>query len=293
MLSNILYQNRKYFLLGFYIIISLTFIISKSPLININIKETASIFISPFQNIINNFYYGYKNFWNSIEEVKSIKQELLQTREELERLKGITTELDEIKKENERLKIALENKSDLEKLKFNSVYAEIVARDPSNYYSSFIINKGKKDGIRINMPVVAYQGKIKGLVGKIIETSLNYSKVLPITGVGSFVPAMIMESRYVGIIKGIGKEGDYLLLEYINREAPLNFGDTVITSGQGIIFPKGIYIGKIVGFRKIKYGQFYTEIRVKPIIDFSKLEDVYVLLKHPDEEIILFYKPEK
>lgn len=287
MLIPTLHQQRKYLLLGFYILISITFIISKSPKININIKSVALALISPVQILINNFSKAYKNFWNSIEETRILKQELIQTREELEKLKGISVEIEEIRKENAHLRSVLEN---LKELKFNAVYAEIIARDPSNYYSTFVVNKGKNAGIKINMPVIAYQGKDKALVGKVIEVSKYYSKILPITGVGSFVGAMFMESRYIGVIKGMGKTADYLLLEYISRDAPVNYGDLIVTSGQGGLFPKGINIGKVVGFTKTKYGPFYKEIRVKPLIDFSKLEDVYILLQKEADEIIMFYK---
>jgi len=261
--------------------------IAKSDKVNINIKSAAITIISPLQKVVNDISNASENFWNSIEELKKVKKELIRTREELERLKEASIEIEELKKENERLRYILENQK---KINFKTVYAEIIARDPSNYYSSFMINKGKNYGIEINMPVITYQGNQKGVVGKIIEVAPNSSKVLPITGVGSFIGAMLMDLRYAGIIKGVGKTADYLVLEYINKEAPINFGDLVVTSGQGGIFPKGLKIGRIIGFKKVKYGMFYKEIKVKPIIDFSQLEDVYVILKSPDEKIIDFFR---
>lgn len=268
-------------------LVSISFMIARSEKVNVNIKSVAIMFIAPFQHLVNNISKTTENFWNSIDELKKVKKELIQTREELEKLKEASIEIEELKKENERLRYVLENQR---KIDYQTVYAEIIGRDPSNYYSAFIINKGKKHGLKIDMPVIAYQGNQKGVVGKIIEVSHNFSKVLPITGVGSFIGAMLMNSRHTGIIKGMGKTADYLLLEYVNKEAPLDFGELVITSGQGGIFPKGLKIGKIVGFKKVKYGVFYKEINVKPIIDFSRLEDVYVILKEADAEIIDFFK---
>ena len=174
------------------------------------------------------------------------------------------------------------------KINYDTVYAEIIARDPSNYYSVFIINKGYNHDIERSMPVVTYQHGIKGVVGKVLETSKNSSKVLPITGVGSYIGAMLSTLRYTGLIQGQGPTDDYLLFNYVDKEAILNFGDLVVTSGQGGIYPRGLKIGKIVGFTKEKYGIFYKNIKVKPIINFSMLEDVYVILKQPDMEYINF-----
>ncbi|MBN1897789.1 MAG: rod shape-determining protein MreC [Spirochaetes bacterium] len=280
MFLSFLYQYRQYLVLGVYVLISVAFMIAKSDRVNVNLKSAAISLISPLQKVVNNVSEASENFWNSIEELKKVKKELVRSREELEKLKGANIEIEELKKENERLKFTLENQK---KIEFQTAYAEIIAKDPSNYYSSFIINKGKSQGIKINMPVIAYQGNQKGLVGKIIEVSAGSSKVLPVTGVGSFVGAMMADLRYTGIIKGMGKTSDHVVLEYINKDATINFGDLVVTSGQGGIFPKGIKIGIVLGFQKVKYGLFYKDIKVKPIIDFSQLEDVYVIFKQSEE----------
>ncbi len=281
------YRYKNYLLFVLYILISISFIISRSDKINVNVKAAVNNSILPLQKLVYNTSESTKNFWNSIEEVKKLKREITTVREQLERLKEASIEIEELKKENDRLRYFLENKK---KLDYNSVYAEIIGRDPSNYYSTFFINKGKSDGIIINMPVVSYQGNQKGVVGKIVEVSSHYAKVLPITGIGSYIGAMLYDTRDAGILKGLGKDVEYINLEYISKNAIVNFGDIVITSGQDGVFPQGINIGRVVGVEKVKYGLFYKEIRVKPIIDFSSLEVVYVLLKNPDTHIIQYYK---
>jgi len=270
------YRYKNYLLFVLYILISISFIISRSDKINVNVKAAVNNSILPLQKLVYNTSESTKNFWNSIEEVKKLKREITTVREQLERLKEASIEIEELKKENDRLRYFLENKK---KLDYNSVYAEIIGRDPSNYYSTFFINKGKSDGIIINMPVVSYQGNQKGVVGKIVEVSSHYAKVLPITGIGSYIGAMLYDTRDTGILKGLGKDVEYINLEYISKNAIVNFGDIVITSGQDGVFPQGINIGRVVGVEKVKYGLFYKEIRVKPIIDFSSLEVVIRIIK--------------
>ncbi len=285
MLQFFFYENKSYILLVVYMLVSLSFIIVKSPKANKTVKTVVNKINYPVQVTVDYFSKSVNGFWESINELNKIKRELVITKQQLEKLKTASIEINELKRENARLRFLLENKK---KISYPTVYAEIIARDPSNYYYSFTINAGKNVGIKVNMPVITYQNGKKGIVGKTIEVYSETSKVLPLIGVGSYIGAMLSALRYTGVIKGIGARGDFLLLDYISRDAILNFGDEVITSGQGGIFPKGLLIGKVVGFKKVNYGLFYKKIKVKPIIDFSELEDVYVILKSPDSQIIKF-----
>lgn len=283
MLRDFFYQNRKYLLLGFYLIISVAFMISRSEKVNINVKAAVNNVIYPFQAIVYSSTITMNKFWISIEELNILKKELINTQNQVEKLKGASVEMEELKKENERLRTILEIKT---KMEYPTVYAEIISRDPSNYYSTFIINVGSHSNIKRNMPVITYQNGIEGVVGKIVEVSANSAKVLPITGVGSYIGGMLSTQRNIGIIRGQGPLGNYLIFDYIDKNTVLNFGDLVVTSGQGGIFPKGLNLGKVTGFTKVKYGIFYKEVRVIPIIDFTRLEDVYIILKEADEEIL-------
>ncbi len=283
MIRFFFYEKREYVLLISYLLISLSFMIVKSPKANKTIKNVVTSISYPLQISINFLSDTVNNFWLSVNELNKTKKELAILKQQLQKLETASIEINELKRENERLRLLLENKK---KIDYPTVYAEIIARDPSNYYSSFIINAGENVGIDINMPVITYQNGIKGVVGKTIEVYRKSAKVLPIIAVGSYMGAMLSTLRYIGVIKGVGAKGDYLLLDYISKDAILNFGDEVITSGQGGIFPKGLLIGKVVGFKKVKYGLFYKEIKVKPVVDFSQLEDVYVILKEPADDVI-------
>ncbi len=285
MLSIFFYHNRKYLLLGVYLLFSTAFMISRSEKVNINVKSFINTLISPFHFIINSATKTVNNFWFSIKELNKIKRELVITKNQLGKLQDASIEIAELERENKHLRSILDIKTRLE---YDTVYAEIIARDPSNYYSVFVINKGSTHGIERNMPVVTYQHGIKGIVGKILETSKISSKVLPIIGIGSYIGAMLFALRNTGLIRGLGPSEDFLQLDYINKSAILNLGDLVVTSGQGGIYPKGLKIGKIVGFKKVKYGIFYKNITVKPIINLSMLEDVYVILKSPDAKSLNF-----
>lgn len=287
MIEIFFYEKGKYLLLGFYLLISVSFMITRSEKVNINIKSGVNTVIYPFHYTINSLAKTVDSFWVSIEELNMMKRELLITKNQLEKLKSASFEIQELKRENERLRTILDIKTRIE---YKTVFAEIIARDPSNNYSVFVINKGSRHGLERNMPVISYQQGLEGIVGKTIEVSRGSAKILPVTGLGSYTGCMHAALRNIGLIRGQGPTEEYLLFDYLDKNAQVGFGDLVVTSGQGGIFPKGLMIGKIVGFTKVKYGIFYKDVRVKPILDFSMLEDVYVILKPADEEIVKFEK---
>ncbi len=285
MFESFTQETYKRIVLIFYLIISLSFMMVKSQRMNNTIKSAISSIISPGEKILNDVYNTTSSFWKSLDEIKRLKREVAILQQKLEDVKQLTLEIEELKKENKQLREILNLKKQLH---FPTVYAEIIGRDPSNFFSLFLIDKGRKHGIRVNMPVIAYQRGEKAVVGKIIEVSTHYSKVLPITGAGSYIAGMLAEKRGVGIIKGMGPLDENLYMDYLSKDINLNIGDKVITSGQGGIFPKGLTIGNIVSYQKPQTGKFYLKVKVKPWIDFSTLESVLIIRCNPVDEAAKF-----
>ena len=93
------------------------------------------------------------------------------------------------------------------------------------------------------------------------------------------VAALVNETRDMGVV-GAGGPFDSSLttMSYLPKDANLKAGQSVVTSGLGGIFPKGIPVGKIVDSRQVEYG-LYTEARVKLAANLSALEDVWVLMQ--------------
>jgi rod shape-determining protein MreC len=87
---------------------------------------------------------------------------------------------------------------------------------------------------------------------------------------------MIQRSRDIGVVKG--SESNYCYMEYLSQDADLKINDMVITSGLGSIFPKGIMIGKIVGVKK-ENNALFQKVLIRPEVDFTKLEEVFVVKK--------------
>ncbi len=207
--------------------------------------------------------------------------DLVDVRQENRRLK---LELDSLKRENSRYREMVTTQrrlSDL--LKFKNavqqpaVAAQVVGLDPSGWFQSVVIDKGKKAGIKRGMPVV----NASGVVGRIVSVSPNYAKVLLIVDQNSAVDCLVQRSRDRGMVKG--QSAQVCRLDYMVKSGDAKEGDVVITSGLGQVFPKGLPIG-IISNVKEGEGTLFKEIEVTPAVDFSKLEEVLVVLRIPSEE---------
>jgi len=186
-----------------------------------------------------------------------------------------------LKEENQRLKelLDLSNLPDTKK-----IAARIIARDPSNIYSSLVIDKGYVEGIKKYMPVIAYQDGVEGLIGKIIEVNASTSVLQPLYDQRFFAAARLAKTRAEGMINGQGFRDSPLNLLYIPKSEmeQLKQGDIVVTSGLDQVFPSEIMIGRVESFR-LNESSSSLVIDVWPSIDLSRIEYVFALDRGPNE----------
>ncbi len=150
------------------------------------------------------------------------------------------------------------------------ISAQIIGKDATSWFRSILLDKGTKDGVKVNQPVVTHQG----LVGKIVRITPSTALVELITDKNSRVAALIQKNRAEAIL--YGQSSPVCVLEYLNRDVDIQAGDYVISSGMGGIFPKGLILGIISKVGKKSYGLFqYAE--VTPLVPFSMLEEVLIL----------------
>lgn len=236
------------------------------------IEGIANKLVMPVQNgltYLKNKIQGNNNFFEDINNLKKEKEKLI---EENKKLNKELSELGIIKAENKTLR-EYANLSD-KYTTYDTVPAYIIDRDLSNLSSTIVINVGTRDGVKNNMAVVSTEG----IVGYVISCTETTSKVQPIIDSASSVSAIMSTSRDNIIVKGeLGKSNE-LKATYINADADLILNDDVETSGLGGIYPKGLKIGKLI---EIKEAPNITEkyAIIEPVVDFSKLETVLVIIK--------------
>jgi len=200
---------------------------------------------------------------------------LVETRSENDRLRvdnrrlvAELNRLQEVRLTNERLRKLLEFR---EQQALTALPAQVITEDATNWFRTVMIDKGSEDGIREGMPVVVAEG----VAGRIIRTAAHQSRVLLITDASSAIATLVQRNRTRGVCRG---RGDGLSFDFALREKDIEVGDLVITSGTGGVFPKGLPVGTVVRVEREEYGLFQV-VEVTPTVDFSRLEEVLVLLR--------------
>lgn len=236
------------------------------------VENVVSTIVMPVQN-------GLTYLKNKITGNHAFFADINKLQQENETLKNRNTELEEqlrefeiVKNENDTLKEYLSLSEQFSNYETKPAY--IINKDFSNYNNVFVINVGEKDGIKPNMTVISE----KGLVGYVISTTSNTSKVQTIIDTASTVSATLSSSKDNIICKGTLEEKGALKATFIPTTATILQGDKIETSGMGGIYPKGIYIGnvkKVISTKNI--ADRYAVI--EPAVDFNKVDTVLVITK--------------
>lgn len=143
-----------------------------------------------------------------------------------------------------------------------------------------LLNKGKRDSIQQDFGVISS----KGIVGIIDNTSKKYSTVISILNTTSRISAQLKKSNHFGSLIWNGKSPHIVQLTEIQKIAPIQIGDTIITSGRSTIFPKNIPVGIIDSYNLDSSENYYT-IHVRLFNDMTSLEHVYVIENKDISEI--------
>ena len=225
-------------------------------------------FVAPFQEIVSRSVRFARGVWKHYFLLVSVAQENEILKKMLNESIGNNNQWHEIELANTRLR----NLLDFQKTPNNQVLAaEVIGKDPSGWFKTVIIDKGKAEGLQKGLPVVLPQG----VVGQVIEVSSHYSKVMLIIDRNSAVDALVQRSRARGIIKG--SSADQCRFEFVLRKHDVQIGDTVIASGLDGVYPKGLLIGRVSDLGGRKSDIFY-DIAVAPFVDYETLEEVLVIL---------------
>ena len=183
---------------------------------------------------------------------------------------------EKILEENKRLQEILKIK---EEKNLNLRVTKVNFRNPSNLYTRFYINLGKKDGVKKNMIVLSGETLI-GKVGRVYE---NYSIVDMITS-ENFNVSALTESQMLGIVKGSDEEDGTLYFEANTFQNNIEIGEKIYTSGISEIYPKGLYIGKVSEIDEDN-GELFRSIKVKNDIDILNMMEVLILMPEDKKEV--------
>jgi len=229
--------------------------------------------LAPVEYVVSNVGFTFRTISLSTGELMTAYRDNQKLRAENDELRQNNLNVTEIAAENARLKAMLDYKKGVPQ--FDLVTAAVVGRDPGNWTSTIIINRGTADGVTKDMAVVAPQG----LIGSVVTAYANVAKVQLVLDPRSAVGALVQrpESRVAAIVEG--HSGTPLTPRMVNiaRDADIVKGDKLITSGFGGIYPKGLLIGEVIDIVNEEGGLLKYAV-LNPAVDFDRLEEVSVIV---------------
>lgn len=200
---------------------------------------------------------------------------LLDVRSENDRLQARVAELEE---ENLQYREALVESGRLQSIAemrtdFEAPMrpAQVVGQDVSPWFRSVLVDRGNSDGVRSGMPVLTESG----VVGLVTATAPHAGRAMLLVDGQSAVDVLVQRSRARGIVRGDGTDG--LHFEFFVRGDDVQIGDVVITSGFGGVYPKGLRVGEVTEVEP-PGERLLQRARLRPAVDFGRLEQVFVLL---------------
>ena len=240
-----------------------------------NFREIGFSVLSTVQKGIGTTLNAAKNSLSAVQELSKLHKEYDLLVEKLKDYEYMQRTNMEIRKENARLKEQLEFSRSLENKNYP---ANIISRGADNLYSTLIVDKGSRNGIKKNMPAIAIQNGSVGIVGKVVSVGYTTAQIMPLFDFECTISARIQNTRDIGLVSGNGSDTLPLDLDYIKKHVidELHFGDVVVTSGENGNYPADIPIGTISSTRVLDYDNSLA-IELSPIIDFSRLETVIIV----------------
>lgn len=226
--------------------------------------------ISPFLKTGSELEKQISAMTRGLKSLEELERDVTVLRVENRALMATNQALRGVEYEVNRLRLALAYR---ERSVFKLVPAEIIARDASTWWDTVAINRGKRDGIEGDMSVVTDQG----LVGKTTTVSESVSVVVLISDENCRVAANVEGTREQGIVSGervAGALTPLLDLNFLSKQANLQPGQKVYTSGVGGVFPSGLQVGTVKEYR---VRELDSQARLLPAVDLAKLEDVFVV----------------
>ena len=268
-----------------YVLLILTVICSILMIISFTIDGFENVMQNVAGAIVVPFQKGVSAMGSELVEHTRRKESYEQLQAENEQLK---LTIEELTDENTRL---MQDKYELTSLRelydldvqygeYEKKAARIISWDSGNWYNSFLIDKGSRDGMEKDMNVIAGNG----LVGRITETGYNWSRVTTIIDSNSNVSAYVLHTQDNLIVSGDLKTIETGVIPFSNlldKTDSVRVGDKVVTSYISEKYLPGLLIGYISTI-ELDSNHLTKVGSIKPVVDFTKLSEVLVIMQQKE-----------
>lgn len=228
--------------------------------------------LAPFQKGISFVTGKAQHLVDHFNNYDALEAENEQLRQKVAALEQTVRDAQVALDENERLRVLTGLVQ--EHPTFHYDMAEVIARTPGQWSTTISIDKGTMSGIAQNDLVVTSEG----MVGYVSLAGVNYSEVTTLLDTKMMAGALVTRTRETGVAQGdyeLMGEG-MLRLSYLSKESDVVIGDTIETSGEGGIFPKGVMIGTVERVMVEENGMNNYAV-IRPFVDPQTVSSVYVI----------------
>jgi rod shape-determining protein MreC len=194
-------------------------------------------------------------------QIEELELENAELRSQVEQIEDLVRENEELRREAGLA----------QRLNLTTVAASVVGAGPSNFERVLVVNRGSKDGLAVDMPVLGNGG----LAGRVVRVSPTTAEILMLIDRSSAVAARISSNGELGTLAGRG--GSSLELELLDPRAKVAVGDKVVTSGySGGLYPPGIPLGVVIAAPEAE-GNLTRRAVIRPAVDFSRISFVRIV----------------
>jgi rod shape-determining protein MreC len=233
---------------------------------------------APIQYAAGTLARGVSNLFGDYVYLVDVKEDNRSLASQNARLHERVRKLEALEDENRRLRRLLELKQNL---RTDVVSAQVTGKNTNEFFRVLRVSLDRESrDIGPNLPVLAQDG----VVGTTLKSSGDTVDVRLVVDAGSGVDVMVQRTGARGFVRGTGDESKYSCqVQYMERTDEVEVGDLLVTSGMGRRFPKGIPVGTVTQVVKRDFG-VYQQVFATPAVDFSRLEEVLIVMSAPPEE---------
>ena len=279
--KNQMSHTNRYILLGLSIFCVLMMVLSSfSDKVGGPFKTVANVTVIPLQQGMNQIGGWMGDMKDNFSTMKQLKSENKKLREQVDALTTENNYLQEERYEFERLQELY--KLDQNYAEYEKTAAHVIGKDAGNWFGTFTIDKGSKDGIEVNMNVLAGSG----LVGIVTDVAPNYAKVKSIIDDTSSVSGMDLATSDNCIIRGnlqmMNENQEIELSDLKDTDDQVQAGDQIVTSYISDKYLQGILIGYIKDV-SVDSNNLTKSGTITPVVDFEHIQEVLVILDKKED----------
>ena len=272
--KNQMSHTNRYILLGLSIFCVLMMVLSSvSDKVGGPFKTVANVTVIPLQQGMNQIGGWMGDMKDNFSTMKQLKSENKKLREQVDALTTENNYLQEERYEFERLQELY--KLDQNYAEYEKTAAHVIGKDAGNWFGTFTIDKGSKDGIEVNMNVLAGSG----LVGIVTDVGPTWAKVRSIIDDSSNISAMAISTSDTCIVSGdmaLMGTGQIAFSQMENNDNVVAVGDQIVTSYISDKYLQGILIGSVSEVN-VDSNNLTRSGYITPAVDFKNIQEVLVI----------------